>query len=239
MTTFTTKLLQICFGFYLFSAVSCLSNETVYGKDLKQQAENYFQTIGLEANILVSDRRAFFYCSTDLKFVPRIKNDWRTIEARCETENWQSILRTTSPPPGVNIIHDSYSGSTSKVISLSKNMSKGQVISYDDLVLVEVPQTNNFESFSDFEQVIGKKITNNLARGTVLKARHVKYTMTVNKNDTVLVMLDNEKISITTFGIALASGQNGDMINVENQNSKKIFKAIIIGEKKVTPLANM
>lgn len=63
--------------------------------------------------------------------------------------------------------------------------------------------------------------------------------MTVNKNDTVLVMLDNEKISITTFGIALASGQNGDMINVENQNSKKIFKAIIIGEKKVTPLANM
>lgn len=239
MTTFTTKLLPICFGFYLFSVVSCLSNETVYGKDLKQQAENYFETIGLEANILVSDRRAFFYCSTDLKFVPRIKNDWRTIEARCETENWQSILRTTAPPPGVNITHDSYSGSTSKVLSLLKNMSKGQVISYDDLVLVEVPQTNNFESFSDFDQVIGKKITNNLARGTVLKARHVKYTMTVNKNDTVLVMLDNEKISITTFGIALASGQNGDMINVENQNSKKIFKAIIIGEKKVTPLANM
>ena len=63
--------------------------------------------------------------------------------------------------------------------------------------------------------------------------------MTVNKNDTVLVVLGNEKISITTIGIALASGQNGDMISVENLNSKKIFKAIIIGEKKVAPLANM
>jgi flagella basal body P-ring formation protein FlgA len=239
MTTFNIKFLLICLSAYVFSAVFCSSNEPIYGKDLKQQASTYFETIGLEANILVSDRRAFFFCSTDLKFTPRIKNDWRTIEAICETENWQSILRTNSRPPGENILGESYSGSTSEVISLAKNMSKGQVISEDDLILVEVPQTSNFESFSDFEQVIGKKITNNLAKGTVLKARHVKYTMTVNKNDTVLVVLGNEKISITTIGIALASGQNGDMISVENLNSKKIFKAIIIGEKKVAPLANM
>ena len=136
-------------------------------------------------------------------------------------------------------MQESYSGSTSEVISLAKNMSKGQVISEDDLILVEMPQTSNFESFSDFRASNVKKITNNLAKGTVLKARHVKYTMTVNKNDTVLVVLGNEKISITTIGIALASGQNGDMISVENLNSKKIFKAIIIGEKKVAPLANM
>ncbi len=239
MTTFKIKFLLIFFGFYVFSAVFCLSNEPIYGKDLKHQASTYFETIGLKANILVSDRRAFFHCSTDLKFTPRIKNDWRTIKAICETENWQSILRTNSLPPGKNILKGSYSGSTSEVVSLANNMSKGQVINEDDLVLVEVPQTKNFESFSNFEQVLGKKITNNLARGTVLKARHIKYTMTVNKNDTVLVMLGNEKISITTIGIALASGQNGDMISVENFNSKKIFKAIIIGEKKVAPLANM
>tara|TARA_Y100001933_G_scaffold203456_1_gene205542 strand:- start:2307 stop:2498 length:192 start_codon:yes stop_codon:yes gene_type:complete len=63
--------------------------------------------------------------------------------------------------------------------------------------------------------------------------------MSVNKNDTVLIVFGNKKLSITTYGLALASGQNGDMITVENLNSKKSFKAIIIDEKKVTPLANM
>ena len=37
---------------------------------------------------------------------------------------------------------------------------------------------------------------------------------------------------------ALTSGQKGDMIEVENINSKKIFKAIIV-DQKVKPLANM
>ena len=239
MTVFTKKLMTLCFGFYICSAIFCTSGELVYGKDVKQQASKYFQTIGLEANILISDRRAFFYCSSDLKFTPRIENDWRTIEARCETENWQSTLRTTSPPPGHKIMQKSYSGSTSKVISLAQNMSKGQVISEADLFLVEIPEANSFESFTNFENVVGRKITSNLARGTVLKARHLKHTMSVNKNDTVLVMIGNSKLSITTFGIALASGQKGDMITVENQVSKKKFKALIVGEKKVTPLANM
>ena len=96
-----------------------------------------------------------------IDFIPRIKGDWRTIEARCETENWQSVMRTNSLPPNKNILEKSYMGSTSKVISLAKNMSKGQIISKDDLILVEVPENNNFESFTNFEKVVGRKITSN------------------------------------------------------------------------------
>ena len=102
-----------------------------------------------------------------------------------------------------------------------------------------MPEQNNFESFTNLEKVVGRKITSNLARGTVLKARHVKYMMSVNKNDTVLIIVGNNKLSITTYGLALVSGQKGDMITVENQVSKKKFKALVIGEKKVTPLTNM
>ena len=49
----------------------------------------------------------------------------------------------------------------------------------------------------------------------------------------------NNKMSITTYGIALTSGKKGDMITVENLKSKKTFKAIVLDEKKVTPLTNM
>ena len=112
-------------------------------------------------------------------------------------------------------------------------MSKGQVINESDLIFVELSEQGAFESFTSFDDLIGRKVTSNLARGTVLKARHVKFTMSVNKNDTVLVIVGNNKISITTYGRALGSGQTGDMIEVENLNSKKSFKAIIVDEKKL------
>ena len=216
-----------------------MAGEIIYGKHMKQEASRYFSSIGLDAKVLISDRRAFYFCSSDLKFTPRVDDDWRTVEAKCESENWQSILRTTSLPPSENIVKLPYSGSTSQVVSLSNNMSKGQVIKESDLIFVELSEQGAFESFTSFDNLIGRKVTSNLARGTVLKARHVKFTMSVNKNDTVLVIVGNNKISITTFGRALGSGQTGDMIEVENLNSKKSFKAIIVDEKKVTPLANM
>ena len=229
----------MCFSVSVLPPLPIFAGEIIYGKDIKQEALKYFNSIGLDAEVLISDRRAFYSCSSDLKFIPRIDGDWRTVEAKCESENWKSILRTTSLPPSENTINPSYSGSTLKAVSLSNNMSKGQVISKNDLIFVELPERGVFESFTNFDSLVGKKITSNLARGTVLKARHVKYTLTVNKNDTVLIVVGNKKLSITTYGLALASGQKGDMIEVRNLNSKKSFKAIIIDEKKVTPLANM
>ena len=239
MKSFFKIFLFICFSAYAMLPYPILAGEIIYGKDIKQEASKYFNSIGLDAKILISDRRAFYFCSSDLKFVPRVDGDWRTVEAKCESENWRSILRTTSLPPSEITINPSNIGSTLKAVSLSNNMSKGQVISKNDLIFVELPKRDVFESFSNFDSLIGKKITSNLAKGTVLKARHVKYTMSVNKNDTVLIVFGNKKLSITTYGLALASGQNGDMITVENLKSKKSFKAIIIDEKKVTPLANM
>ncbi len=231
--------LLIKLSIFVIPPLHSMAGEIIYGKHMKQEASRYFSSIGLDAEVLISDRRAFYFCSSDLKFTPRVDGDWRTVEAKCESENWQSILRTTSLPPSENIIKIPYSSSTSKVVSLSNNMSKGQVINESDLIFVELSEQGAFESFTSFDNLIGRKVTSNLARGTVLKARHVKFTMSVNKNDTVLVIVGNNKISITTYGRALGSGQTGDMIEVENLNSKKSFKAIIVDEKKVTPLANM
>ena len=129
--------------------------------------------------------------------------------------------------------------SLSKVVSVVSNMSKGQVIGEENLALVSMPNQNVFAGFRKIDDLIGRKVTSNLAKGTILKARHVQFRMNVNKSDTVVVVLGNSKLSITTYGIALTSGQKGDLITVENIKSKKTFKAIVIDEKKVTPLTNM
>ena len=228
------------FFLILLIKISPLSaSEVLYGKDIKHQASGFFEQIGLKAEILVSDKRAFFHCSQDLTFYPRIKNDWRTIEVKCGNENWQSTLRTTAALLVKPLNNSEKNTSTSKVLCLVRNMSKGQVIREKDLSLVERPLQRDYEGYNDIEDLIGRKITTSLSKGTILKPRHITYKLLINKNDTVLVILGNKKLSITTFATALDSGQIGDMITIENKISQKKFKAIVLGEKKVRPLTNM
>ena len=211
----------------------------LYGKDIKDQASKFFKEIGITGEILTSDRRAFFTCTEDLEFSPHIQNDWRTLRVKCNSQNWQSILRTSALAPNEEIEKKHDMQSSSKVVTVVSNMSKGQVIGEEDLALVSMPKQNVFSGFRKIEDLIGRKVTSNIANGTILKARHVQFRMIVNKSDTVVVILGNNKLSITTHGIALESGQKGDLITVENIKSKKTFKAIVIDEKKVTPLTNM
>ena len=219
--------------------VTAHAEDILYGKDIKNQASRFFKEIGIAGEILTSDRRAFFSCEEELEFSPHVQNDWRTVRAKCYNPNWQSILRTTALAANETIENKKDLLSTSKVVSIVNNLSKGQVIEKENLVLVSMPKQKVFEGFTKIEDLIGRKVTSNLAKGTILKPRHVKFRLNVNKNDTVLVVLGNSKLSITTYGIALASGQKGDLITVENIKSKKTFKAIVLDEKKVTPLANM
>ncbi len=219
--------------------VKAYAEDILYGKDIKNQASRFFKEIGVTGEILTSDRRAFFSCEEELEFSPHVQNDWRTVRAKCYSPNWQSILRTTALAPNENMENRENLISSSKVVSIVNNLSKGQVIEAENLVLVSMPKQNVFEGFTKIEDLIGRKVTSNLAKGTILKPRHVKFRPNVNKNETVLVVLGNSKLSITTYGIALASGQKGDLITVKNIKSKKTFKAIVLDEKKVTPLANM
>ena len=224
----------------LSSLPSLLKAEGIlYGKDIKDQASKFFKEIGITGEILTSDRRAFFTCTEDLQFSPHIQNDWRTLRVKCNSQNWQSILRTSALAPNEAIEKKHDMQSSSKVVTVVSNMSKGQVIGEEDLALVSMPKQNVFSGFRKIEGLVGRKVTSNIANGTILKARHVQFRMIVNKSDTVVVILGNNKLSITTHGIALESGQKGDLITVENIKSKKTFKAIVIDEKKVTPLTNM
>ena len=238
---FLHALINYLLLFILISFWPMLSQagDIVYGKDIKSQASKFFDEIGITGEILTSERRAFFSCKEDLEFSPHIQNDWRTVRAKCKSENWQIILRTTAVAPNDALEKKQGSSSSSQVVSIVSNMSKGQIIGEENLALVSMPNQKVFEGFTSIKDLVGRKVTNNLAKGTIIKPRHVKFRLNVNKNDTVLVILDNSKLSITTYGIALASGQKGDLITVENIKSKKTFKAIVLGEKKVTPLANM
>ena len=213
-------------------------DKILYGIDIKAQASNFFYSKGIDAEVLISDKRAFYACPVGLAFAPKNQGDWRTIQVSCNGEKWKLVLRTNANFSQITK-QDQKSISKNNAIALTKNMSKGEVIEKSDLELVPIQNTNTLAVFTNFGDLIGRKVKANLSRGTILKSRHIKYLYNVNKNETVVVIVGNKKISVVTYGIAMAAGQIGDTITVKNVNSNNTFKAIVLDEKKVTPLTNM
>ena len=227
--------------FLLIASLSSFASasDRVTGQNIKEQATEYFAKNNLSLTLLVSNRRSFFPCSTSLDFTSKYENDWSTVLVSCAKENWETFIRTTGlygqpfSTEGISV-----NEKLSVAVAL-KNISKGQVITKEYLQFEKRPERRIHGAYTDISEVLGRKAKSNIAVGTILKARHLDTTYSVDKNDSVLVIAENRAITITTSAIALEKGQIGDMIPVKNVNSEKIFKVIITGKKKVAPITNM
>ena len=222
-----------------FTSSWASASDRVTGQNIKEQASAYFLENNLNLTLLVSDKRSFFPCSTSLDFTTKYENDWSTVLVSCAKENWETFIRTTGlygqpfSTEGISV-----NEKLSVAVAL-KNISKGQVITKEYLQFEKRPERTIHGAYTDISEVLGKKAKSNIAAGTILKARHLDTSYSVDKNDSVLVIAENQVITITTSAIALEKGQIGDMIAVKNVNSEKIFKVIITGKKKVSPITNM
>lgn len=223
----------------LLALSSSAASDRINGSDIKTQAAIYFFNHGLNLKLALSDKRTFFPCSTPLTFDPRHKDDWSTVRVSCDIEGWNVFIRST------NTINKSMSLKSPNnienlMVAVSfKNIPKGQVITKEYLQFEKRPERTIHGAYTDITEVLGRKAKSNIAAGTILKARHLDTTYSVEKNDSVLVVAENQTITITTSAIALEKGQIGDMIPVKNVNSEKVFKVIITGKKKVAPITNM
>jgi len=225
------------FCFPLSFAVA--ADERIKGAQIKEQVRIATQNLGLNFELLVSDKRAFFTCSEQLDFEPLHGGDWTTVKVICSKENWSTILRSTFNP---NIVHEADNEGQEDVfqaVIASKNLIKGELITEDHLKLTKISSANISGSFKDVVDIVGRKATFNISRGAIIKPRHLELVYDVQKGQTVMLMAVNANISITTNAIALETGQRGDMIKVRSTNSGKVLSVVVKGEKKVSPLTNM
>lgn len=237
-SNFITTIAAI-FLFFFQSVSQSSAGGMINGAEIKDQAQAFFDQNNLGLSLSVSDQRTFFYCSSSLKFKQRLANDWSTIVVTCPNENWSTLVRSKS------IFDKSFNQSKNilleplKIVTLTKNLSVGQVIIRENLELSARPEAQIHGAYKDIDDIVGRKAKTNLAAGTIIKSRHLEHVYSINKDDTVLVTIKNNKLSITTSATALENGQLGDMIKIRNSKSQKILKAIVTGRKKVSPITNM
>ena len=234
------RLFMLILNFFVWTGLSTVqASERITGFDIKAQAKSVLTSSGTSLDLMVSDRRTFFKCAEPLTFTPRMENDWSTVEVNCASENWSTVLRNNRTFQIEEELEQPYDPLKSKTVVVKKNITKGEVITEDHLTYSFQISDDLPGGFTTMSEIIGRKAKFNLARGAVIKTRQLEIVYPVEKGKAVLLVANNSRLSITVSAIALEAGQLGDMIKVKNSTSDRILNAIVIGEKKVSPLTNM
>ena len=227
--------------FVLLQVQTLLAEEKlIYGSDLKRIAAEYLAKNDVFNTILVSDKRAYFKCADRIYITPQNDNDWNTIKASCgKPASWSVSLRTFENVKTNNERLETTSPNSAEIVFTKRNIPKGKVIQPDDLLVKLANSRSSHGAYLTITNIVGHKAKRNMARDTVIKAHHILANNAVNETDTILIVSGSAGISIVTYGQALSNGKIGDMVLVKNLSSNKKFKAIVVAEKKVTPITNI
>ena len=189
---------------------------------------------------MISDKRAYFPCAEDIYIEQKNPNSWNTIKASCgNPATWSISFRTQEYAQKTKQNDSEKTAQSVEIVFTKRNIPKGKVLQPDDLVMKLVNSRASHGAYLGTDNLVGHKAKRNMARDTIIKAKHILANNAVNKNDTVLIISGTASLSIVTYGEALTDGKIGDMVVVKNSSSLKEFKAIVTAEKKVSPITNI
>lgn len=218
----------------------------------------------LEGAPSIKPDRTFPACESVPEIEPMF-GSWNTVKVRCSAgTGWRFNIRTNlSSRPAPVPIRDFRNGAGIKdgmksqaieravargksaerivdeieVVGLSRSVSRNDMISAADLVMVAVSERNAIGAFFNPANVIGRRMKIGVGVNQPVMARHLYPDYLVEEGSEVLISSSAGGISVDMVGYALANGQIGEWVGVENASSGKVIRGKITGEKKVTVIA--
>ncbi len=117
---------------------------------------------------------------------------------------------------------------------LINSKAKGDIIKDDDIEYISVEKRKIVRNtILEPEQLIGKQAKKNIDINKVVKIYDVGRAIAVKKKSLITIVYKTKMINLEAQGKALESGGIGDVIKVENLNSKVTVSATIIDIGKV------
>ena len=99
------------------------------------------------------------------------------------------------------------------------------------LLFIKSSKKNIF--YNSKEELIGRKVKQNLKKGQYIQPRHLFAKYSVNEGDPVVIVSKFKNAEVSTGGIAIKSGNIGDLLEVKNTRSGIIIKGILKKNKKI------
>jgi flagella basal body P-ring formation protein FlgA len=221
-------------SFFKFLIIFFLSSgyangSTINGTELKKIIETWLEDNGKKANISILDELKYPECNSSKLIINDISGDYKLIKVNCVDKNpWQFIVRNK-----VNRKKIKRSKETVNVFALKNSKDKGAIISEKDLVIVKKKSRNTNLFITNKEEVIGKKLRNNVRSNKALKHSNLGNDWLIEKNSMIMIVNDKASITIKEQGIAMENANYMEKIRVKNVKSGKILVGYAKNEKKV------
>ncbi len=118
-----------------------------------------------------------------------------------------------------------------KVPVLARNVSKGQLITQEDIELKSFPRSAITGShISDIKKLVGKSAAKSLAKDRMLTEDDIRNPVTIAKNSAVSAIYRAGGIEVKALAVALEDGSEGEVIRLKNFDSGKVFRAVVMAD---------
>ena len=219
----------------LFLIVNSAQANAVTGNEIKALIINYLDNKNINSKPIIKENRVFKKCGHELNIRP-LFNNFKTVIVSCNKPlKWQITIRTNADSTPkihskkkINKISNSI-----KLIILKNNLKKGEVIQKHDLKFDYKTNSVGTGFFESFDELVGRKINQNLSKGQVIKIRHLEENFMVSEGQSIIIFSDLYGINVRMQGNALENGHFNELIKVKNISSGKIVQGRVINEKKI------
>ncbi len=219
---FTIKLLILSTIFFPKSLYA------LSGKEINNHIKKWLESEGIRSNPEFSPKKKLPDCKQNVSY-EKYNNSYKLIKVSCESKNsWTIFVRTNTN----NLKQKKLKvPNTNEILVLNKSIEKGNYIKKNDLTFIKSTKKNIF--YNNKEELIGRKVKQNLKKGQYIQPRHLFAKYSVNEGDPVLIVSKLKNAVVSTAGIALKSGNIGDLLEVKNTRSGLIIKGILKKNKKI------
>ena len=219
----------------IFLILNSAQANAVTGNEIKALIINYLDNKNINSKPIIKENRVFKKCGHELNIRP-LFNNFKTVIVSCNKPlKWQIAIRTNADSTSkfqskkkINKISNSI-----KLIILKNNLKKGEVIQKHDLKFDYKTNSVGTGFFESFDELVGRKINQNLSKGQVIKIRHLEENFMVSEGQSIIIFSDLYGINIRMQGNALENGHFNELIKVKNISSGKIVQGRVINEKKI------
>ena len=215
----------------------------------------------LQGAPVIASNRIFPDCAGKVEILPMF-GSWHTVNVACSSRSgWRFAIRANVSNGTSARASDWRSGGsadstsisglvTSKkpaahhkiavsvqVVALNRSVRKGDIITAEDIALVEVAERNAIGAFKGDDDLVGRRLKSSLTAGKPVRTRHLEPDYMVTKGAEVIISSKAGVVNVDVVGIALEDGQFGEWIKVQNASSGQSVFAKVISEKKVAVVA--
>jgi flagella basal body P-ring formation protein FlgA len=121
-----------------------------------------------------------------------------------------------------------------RVPVLSRAILKGDVVTASDITMERRRRSDlGADITTDLSKLAGNAARRALPRGALLRETDVQRPELVERSASVVMAFEQPGVQLTMRGRALSAGAMGDIIQVQNLNSRRVVEARVVGPGKV------